>query len=514
LTLALGTLAAALATDASAQNYGSPFSPSLTDPNNAARFSKPPDGTTRSTAPAATPPANASAGETGFDSTGSIAKRRKAKRKPGSTFPVPRAVSSTPYGPPQQSGGHTSAPQIAVRGAYANAYKPPDAPLRRPLPPNTDPYEPVGVRVGSFLLRPAIEVGYGADSNPNRTPDGPRSNFTQILPEAQIKSEWSRHELGANLRGSYYAYDTLPSANRPAADSKVFGRLDATRDLRFEGEGRFLLGTDNPGSPNLQAGLAELPIFTTWGATLGVAQRFNHLDLSVKGSIDRTDYEDSKLTDGSTVSNQDRNFYQYRVQGRASYEFTPGFKPFVEIDADKRKHDAPCECDDIDRSSHAFTPKVGVTFELPRRLIGEVSAGYTTRDYVNPNLETLRGWVLDSSLVWIATGLTTVTFNASSRVEETTLAGVSGALRRDVGLTVDHAFRRWLVGTVKLGYGQDDYVGGDRLDNRTSLAAIITYKYSREIWLKGEFRQEWLRSNVPNVDYDASIFLVGVKLQR
>jgi hypothetical protein len=248
--------------------------------------------------------------------------------------------------------------------------------------------------------------------------------------------------------------------------------------------------------------------------TTGVAQRFNRLDLSVKGSIDRTDYEDSKLTDGTTVSNQDRNYYQYRVQGRASYEFTPGFKPFVEIDVDKRKHDAPCECDDIDRSSHAFTPKAGVTFELPRRLTGEISVGYTTRDYVSPDLETLRGWVLDSSLIWIATGLTTVTFNASSRVEESTLAGVSGALRRDVGLTVDHAFRRWLVGTIKVGYGQDDYVGGDRLDNRTSLAAIITYKYSREIWLKGEFRQEWLRSNVPNVSYDASIFLVGVKLQR
>ena len=116
-----------------------------------------------------------------------------------------------------------------------------------------------------------------------------RVEFTQVLPEVQIKSLWSRHELGATLRGSYYAYDNLPSVNRPAADTKVFGRYDFTRDLRFEGEGRFLLGTDNPGSPNLQADLAKLPIFTTWGATAGLAQRFNRLDLAVKGSVDRTD---------------------------------------------------------------------------------------------------------------------------------------------------------------------------------------------------------------------------------
>ena len=82
------------------------------------------------------------------------------------------------------------------------------------------------------------------------------------------------------------------------------------------------------------------------------------------------------------------------------------------------------------------------------------------------------------------------------------------------GLRLHHAFRRWLIGTVKIGYGMDDYVGWDRLDKRTSLSAMITYKMSREFWLKGEFRQEWLRSNAPGVNYDASIFLVGVKMQR
>ena len=515
LAVALGALAAALTADASAQTFApNPFDPALIDPNRAQRFSKPPDGTTRSSQPAATPAAGSGAGETGFDSTGSIAKKRNAKRKPGSAFPVPRAGATVLSGPPQRAAGRTAAPQIAARAAYANAYRPPDAPARRPLPANTDPYEPVGVRVGSFLVRPSIEVGYGSDSNPNRRPGGPRSGFTQVLPDVQVRSQWSRHELGATLRGSYFAYDDLASANRPSADTKVFGRYDIDRDLRLEGEGRFLLGTENPGSPNLRAGLARLPINTTWGTTAGLAQRFNRLDLSVKGSVDRTEYQDSELTDGSRVSNQDRNYYQYRVRGRASYEFTPGLKPFVEMDVDRRKYDPPCDCDTIDRSSNGFTPKAGVTFELLRYLTGEVSAGYLTRDYVSPTLPTLRGFVLDVSLVWVATGLTTATFTANSRAEESIVAGVSGALRRDVGVQIDHAFRRWLVGTVRAGYGQDEYVGLDRLDQRTSLAAIVTYKFSRELWFKGEFRQEWLRSNVTGVDYDASIFLIGVKAQR
>jgi hypothetical protein len=116
--------------------------------------------------------------------------------------------------------------------------------------------------------------------------------------------------------------------------------------------------------------------------------------------------------------------------------------------------------------------------------------------------------------VYVASGLTTVTLTASSRVEESAQVGVSGALKRDIGIQVDHAFRRWLIGTIKAGYGQDDYIGLDRLDKRTSLGAAITYKFSREFWLKGEVRQEWLRSNVTSADYDATIFLIGMKLQR
>ena len=32
--------------------------------------------------------------------------------------------------------------------------------------------------------------------------------------------------------------------------------------------------------------------------------------------------------------------------------------------------------------------------------------------------------------------------------------------------------------------------------------------------IKGEFRQDWLRSNVTGNDYSASIFMLGVRLQQ
>ncbi len=358
------------------------------------------------------------------------------------------------------------------------------------------------------------KITRGYDSNPTRVPNGPGSQFTIVQPELQAKSEWTRHELTATLRGSYLSYDSISSINRPSADLRVNGRIDVRRDTKVLFEARYLLGADYPGSPNLSAGLAKLPISNTLGATVGLVQSFNRLELSLRGSFDRTTYRESELTDGSTFSNHDRDYNQFGGQVRAGYEITPGVKPFVEFGADRRAHDLAIDRSNEQRDSRATTPKVGTSFEITRILTGEVSVGYVTRTYQDPNLAQLRGIVVDGSLIWVATGLTTATFTARSSADESILAGVSGALRRDVGLQVDHAFRRWLVGTFKVGAGFDEYVGLGRSDRRTSLGAALTYKFSREFWLKGEVRQDWLKSNLPNTDNSATTFLLGVRLQR
>src|SRR5690606_7032108 len=115
--------------------------------------------------------------------------------------------------------------------------------------------------------------------------------------------------------------------------------------------------------------------------------------------------------------------------------------PFVELGADRRVHDAALNCFCEMRDSNGSTIRAGSTFELTRLLTGELSAGYLTRSYEDPNLPELSGWLMDGVLVWTPTGLTTVRLTAKSNVEETTLFGVSGIFRRDFGVQVDHAFR-------------------------------------------------------------------------
>jgi hypothetical protein len=432
-----------------------------------------------------------------------------AASRPGAVLPVP-----PPLRPPGTTASAASAPPPGVQSPNILPAGTP-SPRRQP-PAEDDPFEAVGIRAGSFVLRPAIELVAAHDSNPPRVPGGISAPYLLVAPELVVRSDWSRHALNADIRGTYtqYGESFSPSLNRPYLVSRIDGRVDVTRDTRIDLENRFIVSTDNPGSPNLQAGLARLPINTTLGGTVGVAHRFNRLELSAKGTVDRIMFQNSLLTDGTSSSNSDRDYNQYAAILRAGYELTPGLKPFVEVNRDTRIHDLEFDRNGLQRDSDGISAKAGSSFEITRTLTGEFAVGYLNRVYQDPTLPAISGTIADGSLIWQATGLTTAKLTAVSTVNESVVAGVSGNLSRDFTLQVDHAFRRWLVGTLKAGYGRDVYVGSDREDSRYTVSGGLVYKLTRTVHVKGEVRQDWLQSSVGGVNYTATTFLVGLRLQR
>ena len=132
----------------------------------------------------------------------------------------------------------------------------------------------------------------------------------------------------------------------------------------------------------------------------------------------------------------------------------------------------------------------------------------------DPNLPAINGPTLDGTLTWQITPLTTARFTAASIANESILQDVSGSLSRDINVEVDHALRRWLVLNGIAGYGRDEYAGLGRDDNRYFVSGGATYKFTPEIWLKGELRHDWLRSNASDVAYDSTSVLLTLRLQR
>ena len=276
---------------------------------------------------------------------------------------------------------------------------------------------------------------------------------------------------------------------------------------------RVQYATEVPGSPNFQSNVQQPTPLTTLGGTARLFHRFNRLEIGGKVSVDRTSYDNSELVDGTVVNNESRNFAAYGLELRGSYEWTPGVKPFIAVTADKRVYDLSTDSLGVSRDSRGLTPRVGSSFELSRQLTGEASIGYTKRDYGDPQLRDVDGVIADASLIWSATAMTKFTFSARTSVYESTDPRVSGVFARDFGVQVDHSFRDWLIGTLKFGYGLDDYVGTAQIDNRFVAAGGLTYKMNRNVHWKGEVRREQRSSNLAGQDYASNIFLLGLRLQ-
>ena len=470
------------------------------------------------------------ASDSGFDSLNR--KRKKPKFYPGQARPKPPpGPGSPPPGesrlplrlsiPPSETANKTPLPP-AMAGTVVGQ------PQRKRLKIDDDPFGAIGDYAGSFLIKSAVEVSGGYDTNPGRLPT--ESNglpFWVVAPEFLAVSNWERHALVADLRGSFTGYGgNLPATvdgaaspaptniDRPNFNGHIDGRLDVTENTHLLAEARLLLSTDNPGSPNIQAGLARYPIYTTLGGTFGLDQKFNRLEISAGATVDRTVYQASTLTDGTTSTNDDRNFNQYGGVGRASYELTPGVKPFVEVEGDTRVHDLPLDRDGFARDSTGGYAKGGTSFEFSRLLTGEISVGWAARDYVDPRLGRLDGLLTAGSLVWTATPLTTARFVTSTSIDETIVAGVSGVLTHLYTVEVDHDFRRWLTAIGKFTYGTLDYQGDGRFDKIYSIEGDLIYKLTRSLWIKGTLRRDILNSNFAGSSSASTVVMLGVRVQN
>ncbi len=213
--------------------------------------------------------------------------------------------------------------------------------LRRLLVPvHRFPPTPAGLLCAARLsaparshLYPAVELIGGYDSNPQRlNAGGPGSYFTSVNPELAVRSNWARHALNAEMRGSYIWYsrtwedivtgtaqtdcdcDDAPERWRrrvcrvrwtaPAWNRVSIGRLDTYELSHADAEARFSLGTDNPGSPNVMAGLVKI-------ADLHRARRLARLHAELqparchgrKAAPTASSIRTSHLTDGTTSSN-------------------------------------------------------------------------------------------------------------------------------------------------------------------------------------------------------------------
>jgi hypothetical protein len=398
----------------------------------------------------------------------------------------------------------------------------------KPKPrPDPNPYEPVGIGVGSLRLDPFIETSSGYDDNPDRLPSIPFPNnandpvgskFLRADAGLKLKSDWERNDLAGDLRLGYVDYFDYEQASRFDGAGNVTGRYDVTRDTAIDLLGRFTLDSQRPYSPAISSGAANVtvtnrPIVFSTGASAGVTQKFNRLEVSLRGSFDRTIYGDAHYSDGSSLILSGTDFNDYGVTGRVAYVVSPSLKPFAEATYDSRIHDSYLDPYGYARDSDGLAARGGMQVKVTELLTGEASGGWAERDYRDPRLPKLRGPTVDASLIYTPTPLTTLTLRSATALGETTTPGAAGVLARTYSAQLSHDLLRNLTISALGGYFTNNYEGAQIFEHGYNAGVKLDYKITRSITIRASVAHERLNSSQANASYTDNVYMAGLRFQ-
>lgn len=371
-----------------------------------------------------------------------------------------------------------------------------------------EPYDPVGIRLGSFVLFPEAEISALFTDNVLRSQDAVSDRALEAAPAARLVSNWSRHALELRGAADLSWFDDFPTEDDRGYLAEARGRLDVTRRTNLQALLSHEVAQESRSA--LDANLiGERTDVATTRAGLTFNQRFNRLRLQLRGAVSDTDYAPS-----NGASNAERDVEVKEQGARASWEFKPTLTAFVDAGINQRDY-AAAASDGLRRSSDGERLRAG--FDLgstSQTWRGEISIGWGRQEADTPILGTAEGWLLDANLAWRPTALTSLLFTARSEIDDTIAPGAAFAISRSGGIEVRHALRRHAIASAGLSY-LDRRIDGTTFAEdewRTSLG--LEYFLSREAIVFGRYQHIVFHSTGADGDWRADEFRVGLKVRR
>ncbi|WP_139247757.1 outer membrane beta-barrel protein [Hyphomicrobium sp. CS1GBMeth3] len=371
-----------------------------------------------------------------------------------------------------------------------------------------EPYDPVGIRIGSFVFFPEVELGGLWTDNVLSSPDAQSDVAAEIRSSARLVSNWSTHAL--ELRGTTLStfHDDFSSEDDRAWSVEARGRLDISRRTNLQGvaghdvsqESRTAIDANQTG---------QRADVTTDRVELAFNHRFNRLSVQLRGGVSDTRYSD---TNG--MSNADRDTLETVEAVRAAWEFKPTLAVFAEQELNQRENRA-LPPDGISRDSHGTRTRIGLDFGSTGAVLrGTISVGYGRQMPDDNRLSNVDAFLFDANLAWRPTEITSFLLTAQSDIFETTTVESGGVISHTVGLEARHALRRYLVASAGVAYTHYDYDATPFTEQQWLAFTGLEYYASPWLVLFARYQHLDFASNDLDGDYTSDEIRAGVRVRR
>ncbi len=379
-----------------------------------------------------------------------------------------------------------------------------------------EPFDPVGIRWGSFIVFPELESDVAAFNNLFRSSVRPRSDISlEVRPSVRIVSAWRVHALEFRATGLTTFHNHFPGEDDRAYLLEARGRVDISKRTNVELVVSHQVDQEARGSINAATIGDPRNELTTEKAIVSFNQRFNRLSIQLRGGIIDYDYASLTTSSGAVLTNDERDMRELQAALRATWEFKPALLVFAEAQFLSRTHGAVSLSDGISRDSEGERWRLGLSFGNKGQILrGEASLGWGSQRPEDSRLAAISGVIVDANLAWRINALSSLLLTARSDIGESTSAGSGGAISRQAGIELRHAFRRDLIGTAGLRYAVQDYHGID-LSERELVAALALERYlSREIAVFARYQHTNFDTDAIGRSFDADELRIGLRIRR
>jgi len=375
-----------------------------------------------------------------------------------------------------------------------------------------EPYDPVGIKMGSFIFFPEVEVSGDYTSNLFYSPVARSDVALDIRPSARFVSNWTTHALEFSARGVSTFYNEFSTENDKAYTIEARGRLDISKRTNVQvalshdvaQESRTFINARTDGTR---------PDVTTDRIAATFNHRFNRLSLQLRGSI--SDYAYGPATTGGvTISNAALDYTAYEQAVRASWEFKPNLSGFGEVAINQREYNQLDETG-LNRSSLGERYRVGLAFGSTGEILrGEIAGGYGVQHASHGGLPDAGGYIIDANATLRASAMTSFLFSARSDFIESQITGVSFVRSQLVGLEARQTFQRNLIGTAGIAYTNSDYVGSSVSEQDLRETLGLEYYLNRETMLFTRYTHVDFTSGFAGAGYSSDAIRVGMRLRE
>jgi hypothetical protein len=388
--------------------------------------------------------------------------------------------------------------------------------LERPRPD----YDPLGIRTGSFLVFPTVNLGESYDTNVFATATNTKSDlYATLSPGVVVRSDWNVHALEFSAKGDTRRYVTQANENVTSFAVRGDGRLDILRDIYALGGAGYQLLHEDRSSPDSVNGKKPVEYHVT-SANLGYVHELGRLGARVDATIDSFSFNNATASTGATINQRDRDRIVYTVAPRLTYEIVPAYNAFAKLSGNGRDYVQKFDSRGFQRSSKGYELDVGTALDFTHVVNGEVFIGYLSQFYDDARLKTASGLAFGGTVLWNVTQLTSIRAILSRTIQETTQFATIGNVTTDAAsylksaftLSLDHELLRDVLLSGYVSYVNSDYQGINRTDDQLEVNVEARYLINQTLSASAFLTYTTRSSNVTGVAYDRGVAMLALKV--